>query len=273
MFHRPNISWRHYIEVEQVSTIKLNTRFVIVGAPRTGSTLLVKTLNTLDGVCCHGELLGEDQVRGYEDGVDLINITQQERKSRVQRLLQERNADPVGFINKALSTGGTAAGFKALYSAFLNPRWSEIMSWLQSLEDIRFIHLTRANSLRRFISEQILLQGGPNHSGAGGRSDVPIKIHCDIELFLSRSLELDTQANEISALLSQQRVLEVQYEALAADTSAAVKDVCLFLGLNNVASTIEPALRKVGAADLQDSVTNYQELLDHPATRELALSD
>ena len=147
------------------------------------------------------------------------------------------------------------------------------MDWLQQLNDVRFIHLTRSNSLRRFVSEQILLQGGPNHSGAGGRSEVPMKIHFDIDLYQQRTRELDAQAAEINALLSQQRVLLLNYETLAADTSAAVKQVCYFLGLDNVASSIEPALRKVGAADLRDSVTNYEQLLDHPATRELALAE
>ncbi|MCB1687447.1 MAG: sulfotransferase [Halioglobus sp.] len=251
----------------------MKTKFVIVGAPRTGSTLLVRTLNTLDGVRCHGELLGDDQVRGYEDGIDLANISQEERKSRAQRLLGERDADPVGFIDRALGTDGTTAGFKALYSAFLNPRWREVTHWLQSLDNIHFIHLTRTNSVRRFVSEQILLQGGPNHSGAGGRSEVPIKIHFDIDAFLRRTAELDAQAAEIRALLSKQDVLETNYEALAADTSAVVKDVCRFLKLDTIAPNIEPALSKVGATDLRDSVSNYQELLDHPATRELALTD
>jgi LPS sulfotransferase NodH len=251
----------------------LKTKFVIVGAPRTGSTLLVRTLNTLDGVRCHGELLGDDQVRGYEDGVDLANISQDERKSRVQRLLEERNSDPVGFIDRALDANSTAAGFKALYSAFLNPRWSEVRHWLQGLDNIRFIHLTRTNGVRRFVSEQILLQGGPNHSGAGGRSEVPIKIHFDIDAFLRRSVELEAQAAEITALLSEQDVLQTNYETLAADTPAAVKAVCHFLKLDTIASNIEPALNKVGATDLRDSVSNYQELLDHPATRALALTD
>ena len=80
----------------------MSTKFVIVGAPRTGSTLLVKTLNTLDGVRCHGELLGLDTVRGYEDGFDLANASKQARDDRSQRLLQARNQDPVGFIEQAL---------------------------------------------------------------------------------------------------------------------------------------------------------------------------
>ncbi len=251
----------------------MSTQFVIVGAPRTGSTLLVKTLNSLPGVCCHGELLGQEQVRGYEDGIDLTRIGPHEREARLKRLLQKRNSDPVGFIDEALSAQGTATGFKALYSAFLNPDWREVIGSLQDRDDIRFIHLTRKNSLRRFVSEQILLQGGPNHSAAGGRSEVPIKIHFDIDLFLCRSAELEAQASELEAMLSGQQVLQISYEALSAETATTVAQVCHFLGLDIVSSDIEPALKKVGATDLQDSVSNYQELLDHPATRVLAFAN
>ncbi len=251
----------------------MKTRFVIVGAPRTGSTLLVKTLNSLHGVCCHGELLGEDQVRGYEDGVDLLTISEKQRMNRVQTLLQARNSDPTGFIERALDAEGTAVGFKALYNALLSPRWREVVRWLLSLDDIRFVHLRRNNHVRRFVSEQILLQGGPNHSAAGGRSELSIRIHVDIDQFLQRSSELEAQAAQISALLSGQDVLESSYEALAADTAATVRQVCHFLGLDDIASDIQPALRKVGAADLRDTVSNFQELLDHPATRDWALAN
>jgi LPS sulfotransferase NodH len=251
----------------------MTTKFVIVGAPRTGSTLLVRTLNQLDGVCCHGEILGEDYVRGFEDGVDLVTLSHQQRTARLERLLLERNSDPVAFIDRALGFHGTATGFKALYSALLNPRWSKIIPWLQGVDNIRFVHLTRTNALRRFISEQILLQGGPNHSGAGGKSEVPIKVHVNIDLFQRRCAELAGQAREISTLLSEQTVLPIAYEALAADTVATVAQVCDFLGLDTKASAIKPALQKVGATDLRHSVNNYQELLDHPATRTLALTD
>ena len=37
----------------------MGNRFIIIGAPRTGSTLLVRTLNSIDGICCHGELLAD----------------------------------------------------------------------------------------------------------------------------------------------------------------------------------------------------------------------
>lgn len=251
----------------------MSIQFVIIGAPRTGSTLLVKTLNSLEGVCCHGELLSPEQVRGYEDGFDLINASKSERETRVRRLLLERNTDPVDFIQRTLTSEHAATGFKALYNAFLHPRWSEVRAFLLAIPDIKFIHLTRQNGLRRFISEQILRAGGPNHSGAGGRSEIPIKVHVDIDAFLRRAGEIDAEGTELGSLLSNQAVLDISYEELAADTSTTVARVCQFLGLESVPSGIKPALDKVGAADLRNSVSNFQDLLDNPATRTLALTD
>jgi len=251
----------------------MRIKFVIVGAPRTGSTLLVKTLNNVDGVCCHGELLGPENVRGYEDGFDLVNASKSEREQRTQRLLLDRNTYPVSFIDRALTSAHTATGFKALYSAFLRPQWHEVIAFLQTIPDIRFIHLTRKNSLRRFISEQILLEGGPNHSGAGGKSEIPIKVYVDIDAFMHKSSQIEAQRMELSALLSKQRVLDITYEELSAATAATVARVCRFIGLTILPSAIEPALHKVGATDLSDSVSNYQELLDHPATRDLAMTE
>ncbi len=248
----------------------MRVKFVIVGAARTGSTLLVRTLNTLDGVRCHGELLGTKVVRGYEDGFNPVKASESEREARTRRLLQERRAEPVNFIDRALTSNYAATGFKALYSAFLRPEWREVITFLQTVPDIRFIHLTRQNGLRRYISEQILLEGGPNHSGAGGKSEIPIKVRVDIDAFMRKSALVEAQRIELDALLAQQPVLQISYEELSADTADTVAQVGRFLELPMLPSDIEPALRKVGAADLSDSVSNYQELLDHPVTRTLA---
>jgi len=248
-------------------------KFVIVGAPRTGSTLLVRTLNTLDGVRCHGELLGTHHVRGYEDGFDLERATREEREARGQRLLQERNSDPAGFIARVLQQDGLAVGFKALYSAFLSPGWQPVVTLLLRDPAMRFIHLRRANGLRRFVSEQILLAGGPNHSGAGGRSDVAMQVHIDIDAFVKRDAEMQRQAQALAGLLPPRQVLDIRYEDLSADTAGTVNRVTAFLGLGAGQANVRPALSKVGAADLRDTVSNYQALLEHPATRALALSD
>ncbi len=251
----------------------MGIKFIIIGAPRTGSTLLVKTLNTLDGVLCHGELLGMDAVRGYEDGVDLGRASKRARDERARRLLQERNDDPASFIAKALDSGKAASGFKTLYGALLNPHWKTVVVALLQHPDMRFIHLRRENSLRRFVSEEILLAGGAIHSGLGGRSDITMQVHVDIDAFLKRDAQLTAQMRKIEAMLSQKPVLDISYEALSNDVASCVRRVTNFLGLPAAPVDVRPALSKVGAADLRDTVSNYQELLDHPATRTLLLAD
>ena len=250
----------------------MSKKFVIVGAPRTGSTLLVRTLNGLEGIRCHGELLA-DFVRGYEDGFDPLAASKSERDDRANRLLQQRDQDPRGFILNALNSENKAAGFKALYSSLSNPRWREVTESLLAIPDIKFVHLTRHNSLRRYISEQIMQSGGPNHSAAGGKSEKKIKVHVDIDAYLANTAEVEAEGRQVISLLSEKALLDISYEELSADTPATVATVCQFLGLDIAASDINPALKKVGAADLSDSVSNYQELLDNPVTRTLSLAD
>lgn len=250
----------------------MSNTFIIIGAPRTGSTLLVRTLNSIDGIRCHGELLA-DRVRGFQDGFEPEQASAAERDARLARLCEARDADPAAFILRALEAGGAAGGFKALYSALLDPRWQSVVDALVELPELKVIHLVRHNSLRRFVSDRIMQSGGANHSAAGGRSDIRLRVEIDIDTYQSVTAELQAQGARLLERFAGKDLLPVSYEQLAADTGTAVQSVCRFLGIREVPPDIEPALRKVGATDLRHSVSNYQELLDNPATRELVLAD
>ena len=251
----------------------MSVQFVIVGAPRTGSTLLVKTLNNLDNVRCHGELLGVNGVRGYEDGFDLENASQAQRDARLARLLEQRRADPLGFIRLALTSDCAATGFKALYAALQHPDWRALVDELLRTGATRFIHLVRNNELRRYVSEQILLAGGPIHSATGGRSEQSVSVHIDIDAFARARQDMRAEVQRVRERLAGCPVLELDYESLSRDTPTAVAGVCAFLGLRVEPGAIVPALRKVGAADLRAGVSNYDELLASEVTRELLLAD
>lgn len=251
----------------------MTTRFVIVGAARTGSTMLVKTLDGVDGICCHGELLNNDGVRGYADGFDPYAATPEERKARSERLDRARKSDQAGFIRDALAGGHSATGFKALYSVLFDTRWSPSVDYLVAERDIKFVHLVRHNDLRRYVSQLILQAGGTNHSAVGGRSNRSVSVTVDIDAFLTSRDATRREVERARALIDKHDVLEVGYEDMADEPGKVIAGVCEFLGVIVEPASVEPALKKVGASDLRDSVRNFDELLAHDATRDLVISD
>jgi len=85
------------------------SKFVIVSTARSGSTVLCRTLDQHTRIDCHGELFGQNAVRTRS-----VNTP---RDVRAQLDVEQRNADPAGFL--AAHTDdmpGEAVGFKLLLS-------------------------------------------------------------------------------------------------------------------------------------------------------------
>ena len=111
--------------IREIAIKNTSSIFVIVCAPRTGSTLLVRTLQQIGGITCHGELLLGHRVRDYRDSFNVLQVSAEQRAARAERLLQERAANPRKFIDIALHTEAAATGMKVIYEDFLDPRWSD----------------------------------------------------------------------------------------------------------------------------------------------------
>ena len=246
----------------------MTVKFLIVGAPRTGSTMLAKTLNNIPGICCHGELLLPRHVRGYRDDFDPIFATSEARKARAAKLLQQRNENPLAFVRNALARPEPAVGLKVIYRDFLAPRWEEVIAWLMRDPGTRIIHLKRRNSLRRYISEEVMHAGGAIHSGPGGSgSGKTRRVHIDPRAFQLRTQQLEQEAQRVADRYQGLPCLEVDYEHLASDIDGTGATICDFLSVDLGDDGISPALDKVGATDLADIVENYAELARDEITR------
>ncbi|TDG12735.1 hypothetical protein E2F43_14290 [Seongchinamella unica] len=247
--------------------------FFILSAPRTGSTLLVRTLNNIESICCHGELFLPGQVRGLRDEFDPRSASPQQRQARAQRLLQARDANPADFLNQALNRPQAAVGLKIIYEDFLNSRWQAALSPAIARPDTCFIHLQRRNALRRYVSEQVMHAGGAIHSDMGGGKNRRVKVEISPEAFAARRRQLDQEAEAALSMLDGKPVLDLFYEDLSDRLQPTIVSICDFLGLAVPVDTVEPGLRKVGEQDLSAAVLNYQEILANPLTRPFALMD
>lgn len=247
-------------------------KFVIVSAPRTGSTLLTKTLNSIPDITCHGELLLPGHVRGYRDGFDPFTATPEQRKTRSTGLLQNRDRDARAFLMHAFERPEAAVGMKIIYNDLLQPRWHEALDWLLAAGDVRWIHLRRRNALRRYVSELIMHSGGAIHSGPGGKAKGQVQVRVDLNAFQARCSEIEAEQQRVMQTIGDKPVLDVFYEDLSADTGGVAAKLCQSLGIDVSPDSITPALKKVGADDLATSVSNYEELINNDLTRHWALT-
>jgi hypothetical protein len=116
------------------------TSFVVFAEMRTGSNFLEANLNALPGVMCHGEAFNPDFMGG-EGRVELLGVT-----------LDQRNADPAGFLRMIRDKTDGLAGFR-----FFNDHDPRVFDLLMDDPDCAKVILTR-NQLESYISWKIALE-------------------------------------------------------------------------------------------------------------------
>src|SRR5262245_61558777 len=124
------------------------TRFIILCAARTGSTMLRHMLNSHPVVRCHGEVMTGRSLDA------LAGLDQSGDESSTRTLTELRRSDPERFLEECVLDPGPAraVGFKIKYEELLRREYAWLLEWLKSRRDIRVIHLRRENRLKRLIS-------------------------------------------------------------------------------------------------------------------------
>jgi LPS sulfotransferase NodH len=138
-------------------------RFLIVGAGRTGSTMLVRALDSHPAVRCMGEV--------FNPGVDFIpyGVSGYDDFSAGDRALRARDGE--AFLRErvfAPAPGVRAAGFKLLYSQ--HRAFPGLLERLSGDRALRVIHVRRRNLLRLACSARIAEATGVFVEAASARS-------------------------------------------------------------------------------------------------------
>jgi LPS sulfotransferase NodH len=238
-----------------------NRSFVIIGPARSGSTLLRMTLHGLPGLRCHGELFNPARVLGFENFAESKIVTKPMEDYR-QVLLRMRKADPVSFVRDyALNGAGVdAVGFKLLQRHCILEQFRPVLDFLVGETALRVLFLWRESALRRYVSDEVLKNGGPATSLKAGRRRTPVTIRVDVDEFL---LDVERQRElfeQLKRRFQTHETLQMTYESLCRDFRGGIRRATEFLGVKGPQGTVVPLITKVGTRELSEVIENFDEI-------------
>jgi hypothetical protein len=238
------------------------TPFLVLTAPRTGSTWLVDLLNSHPQVAAYGELLlpeGSGAIPGGSQDIPYFTAFLEARgrprthAARVRRKL--------AFLNElyAERDGIAAVGFKLTYrQASLNPG---LLPYL-SLRRVRVVHLIRTNLLDSVVSFEAARARRVFHVQRG-EPLTSVRVHLDPASLLDRLDQHDFSVTRSRVRLSTLRFpfIEIFYEELVGSRrDEKLARVLDFLGVRADVGALDSPFVRVNAAPQAELIENYEEV-------------
>lgn len=241
--------------------------FLVAGAERTGSNLLVEMLSSHPRVQAYGELFNTEQIeQGKLDfelpaGLETAEIL--DLRLRSPAACHERLHDAAARL------GVAACGFKLLYYHALAE--NRIVDHLRASSRLRIVHLVREDALARWISQVRAMQSGSwwsaKDSAANGDATngeaakrSPVQLELDPATTLL-GLEFNQQLVErFRATFRTTPTLELSYERMTADFDGTLERVQRFLGLPT--ERLVGLSKKTGERDPRRTLANWPALVD-----------
>jgi LPS sulfotransferase NodH len=231
--------------------------FLLLGAERTGSNLLVGMLQQQPGIACAGELFNPrliaegnlDWLPGHAvDAAAMMRLRQQDPAALLERLWGDGAA-----------AGARLVGCKLLYGhGTIDDR---ILDALVAQRDLAVIHLLRADRLRRWLSlarsratDAWFASSAAAASAARSRGPIELDAQATAtEFVLDELFEA-----RYRALFRTHAVLELDYEDLAARLPATGPRLGALLG--HELGALVPRSHKTGARELAPAIADLGAL-------------
>jgi LPS sulfotransferase NodH len=238
------------------------TPFLVLTAPRTGSTWFVDLLNSHPQVAAYGELLlpeGSGALPGGRQDIPYFSAyLEQHGRPRTRAGLVARK---IAFLNKiyAERKAVVAVGFKLMYrQASLNPG---LLPYL-SLRRVRVVHLIRTNLLDSVVSYEAARARRVFHVQRG-EPLTNVHVRLDADSLLDRLEQHDFSVTRSRARLSTLRFpfREIFYEELVGSRrDEKLAQVLDFLGARPDVGALDSPFVRVNAAPHAELIENYEEV-------------
>lgn len=221
-------------------------RFVVTGAPRTGTTMFLVSLNTIKNFNVYGEVL----VATHKNPVKHPQTAIENFRIKNVKAMQKRKSNTMREFVKWLYTTGDNVGFKFLYQHM--ERFPDVKNYIRKESEIYKIHLMRKNPVKRVISD---LLNRYHHYGEGTNNVKPPVVLAGIK----RGEEWD---RKIERIFQCKRYMKIYYEDLTNDMNVGEMDLTEIFGFLGVDMNpiIKVPTKKYGPDKLSERVANYNEL-------------
>ncbi len=227
------------------------TRFLCVGNPRTGSTLLMRSLNNHSRIIGYGEIVKDvDRYPGhyheFGNGEAIFR------------------RDPAAFLETRVfckyPPDVEAVGFKIFYHhAPRDTAWGRaVWNYLLDQPDLKILHLKRRNLLKVFLSRKQAGRSGEYIKYSNGAKDTMALDPDEAGIFFE---QMRASEMEYDALLGGRPLFEVVYEEMTRDYGAVMRGIQSFLGVDY--EDINPGTEKRPSRSLSSQIENYTELKAH----------
>ena len=222
-------------------------KFVVIGAPRTGTTMFLITLNTLKEFETYGEVL----VMNRKNPVPHPQKHIENFRKRTFEASTKRGGGDMREFVKWLFTTGENVGFKFLYQHAI--RMPQVVNYIRNPKNnIYKVHLRRKNPVKRAISGRL---NKYHHYGKGNNSVNPQGVLKSV----NESRKWD---EKLVKMFSGDKYMDLYFEDFTKDTNANIIDfteVFEFFGLD-INPMVKVPTKKYGPDKLKDRVGNYGAL-------------
>lgn len=233
-------------------------KFVIITLPRSGSTVLVKTLDKHPKIFCAGELFYfHGKIYHPECQFPFWKI----------RILGNKMNYLLNFPNVILrlkrfmdnffykqKTEYKAVGFKMMYQHILY--MPGIMSYLKK-NKVKVILLTRKNILRNVLSDMKARESGVYHNEQGSDQHAFKKLHVDLQLLSEKMKETEKWAKKLESIATDMKCLKIDYADFV-HWEEMTNNIFDFLEVSK--AQIQPATEKLNPPALENMIDNFEEV-------------
>ncbi|MCG6870479.1 MAG: sulfotransferase [Gammaproteobacteria bacterium] len=231
------------------------TRFMVLGSQRTGSTLIRTSLDSHPSIRCYGEIflmpgIGPDSYPYY---------VSQSRDRKVKDLVFRRRLVRK-FLHELYNNDiFDAVGFKFMYSQakrFPYRRAPTVVDYARE-HGVRIIHVIRENALKTLISRINARNTGIYH--VKGESQKGARITIPTKTLLNELTRIKSEDNHWATVFAENPYLLVHYEDFVESPEMISGKMLRFLGFDDDIELTSPH-KKVITSGLDEVIENYNDV-------------